>query len=367
MLTYPDINALVKLAIQYDASDIHLPTASPPLLRILGDLSPIASIPTLTSAQVLAYKSALFHLDNSSSIALSPNVTPPARTNSDPVATLADFSCTDPSTKRRFRINAFETIHGPSLAIRVIPSRIRSLDEIQAPAIVQQLAARPGGLVLVTGPTGSGKSATMAAMIDLINHNRHAHILTLEDPVEYLHDNINCLVSQREIHRHARGYAQALKDSLRDDPDVILVGEMRDPETIRLALTAAETGHLVLSTLHTRNASQAVDRIIDVFPAGEKEIVRAMLAESLQGVIAQQLVKHRDGKHRLAVFETMINTPAVRNCIKDGQTGQIRGIIHTNKGMGMMTFEQALQIKIAAGEITQAEAATVPLGSSRLQ
>lgn len=334
---------ILQTAINHNASDIHLSVGTPPRLRILGDLLPIAGAPTIDTYEIDSYRTVLSTTNISTSTVPSP----------------PDFSYTDPLTSRRFRINAYTTQRGPSLAMRLIPEAIPSLTEISAPAILTTLALRPRGLVIVTGPTGSGKSATLAAMVDHINRTRLAHILTLEDPIEYLHQDIHCLVSQREIHRHARGYQAALKDAMREDPDVIQVGEMRDPDTIRLALTAAETGHLVLATLHTISAPKSIDRIIDVFPAGEKEMVRTMLAESLQGIVAQQLVRHRSGDRRLAVFETMLCTPGIRNCIKESQTGQIRGLMSTGAATGMTTLDQALATKLTAGEITRDEALRV--------
>lgn len=345
-MTSPFIAALLSDALDQEASDIHLSTGSVPLLRILGDLVPLPGASRLEQSKVEHSRDALSPSGKFSSAQ-------------------PDFSYHDAETGRRLRINAYTTVRGPALAIRLIPSKTLSLEEIAAPPLLKTLALLPRGLVLVTGPTGSGKSATLAAMVDYINRQRRSHILSLEDPIEYLHDNINCLVSQREIHTHARGYAAALKDAVREDPNVIMVGEMRDPDTIRLCLTAAETGHLVLSTLHTRSAPQAIDRIIDVFPAGEKEMVRTMLAESLQGIVAQTLVRHRDGKRRIAVFETLACTPAVRNCIRDSQVAQIRGTMSTSRAHGMGTLDQALTSKVAAREITQDEARRVAQDQSQ--
>lgn len=343
------LSKIIATAIAENASDIHLAVGSLPRLRILGELVPMQELPVLDASRIATFRMA--HLQPAVSTA-----TPSTTSRSTPPN---DFSYIDPSTSRRFRVNTYSTVRGDQIAMRLIPEHVPSLIDLSTPDILTTLALLHRGLVIVTGPTGSGKSATLAAMVNHINDHRNSHIITLEDPIEYLHENKRCLLSQREIHAHARGYTQALKDAVREDPDVILVGEMRDPETIRMCLTAAETGHLVLSTLHTRSAPQAVDRIVDVFPAGEKEAVRTMLAESLQGVVAQQLVRHRTEPRRLAVFETMLCTPGIRNCIRESQTGQIRGIIGTNLADGMMTFDQALASKVANGQITAAVAREV--------
>lgn len=352
----PNLASILQAAIHNEASDIHLSTNSPPRLRCLGDIYPLDGVRTLDASEIVGIHAALlppelyktgYTIADISRITAFPKNIPP------------DFSYTDPLTVRRFRVNAYTTVRGPALVVRLVPDTIATLTDINAPEALTQLAQLSRGLVLVTGPTGSGKSATLAAVVRYINETRRGHILTLEDPIEHLHDDINCLVSQREIHTHARGYAAALKDALREDPDVILVGEMRDPETIRLALTAAETGHLVLSTLHTRSAAQSIDRIIDVFPAGEKEAVRTMLAESLRGIVAQQLVRHQTERKRLAVFEVLVNTPAIRNCIRESQTGQVTALMSTGREAGMITLDQALKQKVQSGEISRAIAAQI--------
>lgn len=352
----PSLQAILHAAINNGASDIHLSTNSQPRIRCLGEIYPFDDAQKLNSRDIATIHASLLPGDLYKT-AYGKN--DPSHIDTFPKGIPSDFSYADLSSGRRFRVNAYTTVRGPALAMRLIPDTISTLDEINAPEALTLFAQLDRGLVLVTGPTGSGKSATLAATIHHINQTRRAHILTLEDPIEYLHEDINSLVSQREIHTHARGYTAALKDALREDPDVILVGEMRDPETIRLALTAAETGHLVLSTLHTRSAAQAVDRIIDVFPAGEKEAVRTMLAESLRGIVAQQLVRHRVDNKRLAVFEVLANTPAIRNCIRESQTGQILGLMSTGRESGMITLDQALKAKIQSGEITRETAAHV--------
>lgn len=357
-----DISPLLHLALANNASDVHLSAGTLPRLRILGEVTPIPGSSLLTPTQVDTFRAKLFATATSS---LGNFAAVPSPTHKSPTAPSPDdFTHIDPSTTRRFRVNAYSTIRGPALAIRVIPEKISSLADISAPDIIHQLLLRPRGLILVTGPTGSGKSATLAAMIDHINRERSLHILTLEDPVEYVHQDNRSLISQREL-PSTRGYIAALKAAVREDPDVILVGEMRDPDTIRLCLTAAETGHLVFSTLHTRSAHQAVDRIIDVFPAGEKEAVRTMLSASLEGVIAQQLVRHADGQRRIAVFETLQCTPAVRNAIKDGKTSQIAGIMQTGRESGMETLDQALANLVVRGHVTAAEARRVASDPSR--
>lgn len=350
------LRVILHAAIHNEASDIHLSTGSRPRCRWLGEIYPIEDSHNLDAQDIVGIHAELLPADLHHAAYVKVGI---SQTDALPKAIPPDFSYTDPISGRRFRVNAYTTVRGPALAMRLIPDRVSTLSDINAPAALTQFATLTRGLVLVTGPTGSGKSATLAAAINYINQTRRAHILTLEDPIEYLHPDINCLVSQREIHTHARGYAAALKDAMREDPDVILVGEMRDPETIRMALTAAETGHLVLSTLHTRSAAQAVDRIIDVFPAGEKEAVRTMLAESLRGIVAQQLVRHRSENKRLAVFEVLVNTPAIRNCIRDSQTGQILGHMSTGSQSGMITLDQSLKNKIQSGEISRETAIQV--------
>lgn len=347
----PILSALLAQAIHLDASDLHLSAGSPPWFRVLGNLAPIPDAAPLAPGHVTTYRQ-LLQADHQLPAPLT-------AATSTRAALPTDFTYHDPSTGRRFRVNAYTTVRGPALTLRLIPAAIRTLDDIDAPPLLADLALLPRGLVLVTGPTGSGKSLTLAAMVDHINRHRQGHILTLEDPIEHLHENKRCLVSQRELHTHARGYAAALKDAMREDPDVILVGEMRDPDTIRMALTAAETGHLVLSTLHTNDAAKSIDRIIDVFPANEKEVVRAMLAGTLQAVIAQHLVRHRDEARRLAVFETLICNHAIRGAIKDNQTAQIRGLMSTNASQGMTTLDQALAIKVRKNQITAADAARI--------
>lgn len=255
----------------------------------------------------------------------------------------------------RFRVNAFVQNRGAGAVFRTIPSEVLTLEQINAPHIFKKISENPRGLVLVTGPTGSGKSTTLAAMVDYINESKREHILTIEDPIEFVHQNKQCLINQREVHRDTHGFDNALKSALREDPDVILVGEMRDLETIRLALTAAETGHLVFGTLHTTSASKTIDRIVDVFPAAEKDMVRTMLSESLQAVISQTLVK-KIGGGRVAAHEIMVGTPAIRNLIREAKVAQMYSAIQTGMAFGMQTLDQSLSNLMNSGDISREDA-----------
>jgi twitching motility protein PilT len=265
-----------------------------------------------------------------------------------------DFSFEIPDLAR-FRVNAFNHNRGAGAVFRTIPSDILSLEDLGTPQIFKDIADTPRGLVLVTGPTGSGKSTTLAAMIDYINSMQYAHILTIEDPIEFVHQSKKCLLNQREVHRDTLGFNEALRSALREDPDIILVGEMRDLETIRLALTAAETGHLVFGTLHTTSAAKTIDRVIDVFPAAEKTMVRSMLSESLRAVIAQTLMK-KVGGGRIAAWEIMIGTPAIRNLIREDKVAQMYSSIQTGNAVGMTTLDQYLQDLLSKGLITKQDA-----------
>ena len=256
----------------------------------------------------------------------------------------------------RFRVNAFNQNRGAAAVFRTIPSKVLTLEDLNAPKIFAELALRPRGLVLVTGPTGSGKSTTLAAMIDYLNENEQGHILTVEDPIEFVHQSKKCLVNQREVGPMTHSFSAALRSALREDPDAILVGEMRDLETIRLAMTAAETGHLVFGTLHTSSAAKTIDRIIDVFPAEEKEMVRAMLSESLVAVISQTLCKTKDGSGRVAAHEIMLGTPAIRNLIREAKVAQMYSTIQTGNSVGMQTLDQNLTELVRRNLISPAEA-----------
>ncbi|KAF1048678.1 MAG: Twitching mobility protein [Herbaspirillum frisingense] len=329
-----DIAALLAFAVRNQASDLHLSAGLPPMLRVHGDIRRVNLAP-LSGEDLRDMLHALMNEEQQ-------------RTYAERLE--CDFSFQRPALGR-FRVNAFHQQRGPAAALRHIPQQPPALSDLGAPAICAELTLRPRGLVLVTGPTGSGKSTTLAAMIRQVNEQRAVHVLTIEDPIEFIHAPCRALISQREVGTHTHGFAAALRAALREDPDVMLVGELRDAETIRLALTAAETGHLVFGTLHTASAAKTVDRIVDVFPAGEKEGARAMLAESLQAVIAQTLLPTRDGKGRVAAHEVMLATPAVRNLIREGKTAQLYSAIQTAGGLGMQTLEGCLAELTQAGRI----------------
>ncbi|MCB1322939.1 MAG: type IV pilus twitching motility protein PilT, partial [Leptospiraceae bacterium] len=264
----------------------------------------------------------------------------------------------------RFRVNVFNTVSGPAAVLRSIPTKILSLDDLQAPPLFKELVQTPKGLILVTGPTGSGKSTTLAAMVDYVNENFSKHILTIEDPVEFIHDSKKSLVNHREVGASTKSFAKALKSALREDPDIILVGEMRDLETIQLAMTAAETGHLVMGTLHTSSAAKTIDRIIDVFPANEKEMVRAMLSVSLEAIITQTLLKRADGNGRVAAHEILVGTPAVRNLIRENKIPQLYSMIQTGSKSGMILMKDSITRLLELGIINSAEARRHLLTSS---
>ena len=330
-----DIGDLLAFGVKNGASDLHLSAGLPPMIRVDGDLRRI-DVPGLAHETVRD---------------LVTGVMNEGRRKDYEERLETDFSFEIPGLAR-FRVNAFNHQRGAGAVFRTIPSRVRSLEELQAPEIFKDIAHGSRGVVLVTGPTGSGKSTTQAAMIDHKNESEHGHILTIEDPIEYVHQSRKCLVSQREIHRHTLGFDEALRSALREDPDVILVGEMRDPETIRLALSAAETGHLVFGTLHTSSAAKTVDRIVDVFPAGEKDMVRAMLSESLGAVISQTLLK-RNGGGRVAAHEIMIGTPAIRNLIRENRIAQMYSAIQTGQRLGMKTLDQDLAALVRKGVVSR--------------
>lgn len=330
-----DITELLAFSVKNHASDLHLSSGLPPMIRVDGDVRRINVPP----------------LDHKTVHGLVYDIMNDKQRKDFEEFYETDFSFEIPDLAR-FRVNAFNHHRGAGAVFRTIPSVILSLEELGTPTVFKDIVDVPRGLVLVTGPTGSGKSTTLAAMLDYKNENEYAHILTIEDPIEFVHDSKKCLVNQREVHRDTLGFSEALRSALREDPDIILVGEMRDLETIRLALTAAETGHLVLGTLHTSSASKTIDRIIDVFPAAEKEMVRSMLSESLRAVISQTLLK-KIGGGRIAAHEIMIGSPAIRNLIREDKVAQMYSAIQTGQGMGMQTLDQCLQDLVAKGIISK--------------
>ena len=329
-----EISDLLAFARSQHASDLHLSAGLPPLLRLDGDIRPIA-LPALKHADVRALLHAM--MDDGQ-----------RRRYAD--TRECDFALASPEYGR-CRVNAFVHQRGAGAALRLIPTQTPSLAQLQAPAALQALADLPHGLVLVTGPTGSGKTTTLAALLAQINATRAAHILTIEDPIEFVHACQLSVVHQREVGRHTQGFAPALRAALREDPDVILLGEMRDADTMRLALTAAETGHLVLATLHTQSAMQAPDRIIHSLPAAERDLARAVLAECLQAVVAQTLIKTAEGVGRVAAFEILLATPAVRHQIREGAAAQLYSSMQTSQAQGMQTLDQALLALLAGGHI----------------
>ena len=334
-----DIAELLAFAVKNKASDLHLSSGLPPMIRVDGDLRRL-NVPSLENQQLteLLYSTMNDHQRRDFEANLE-----------------NDFSYAVPGLAR-FRVNCFHHDRGVGGAFRTIPMAVWTLEDIGAPPSFKDIINVPRGLVLVTGPTGSGKTTTLAAMIDHINNHIAGHILTIEDPIEFVHTSRKCLINQREVHRDTHGFNQALRSALREDPDIIMVGEMRDIETIRLALTAAETGHLVFATLHTSSAAKTIDRIIDVFPAGEKSMVRSMLSESLRAVIAQTLLK-RVGGGRIAAHEIMLATPAIRNLIREDKVAQMYSAIQTGQNIGMHTLDQYMEGLVQRGIVLRQEAA----------
>ena len=333
-----DIAELLAFTVKNKASDLHLSAGLPPMIRVDGDVRRI-NLPPLEHKELhdMIY-----------------DIMSDFQRKEYEEHYEIDFSFEIPGLAR-FRVNAFNQNRGCGAVFRTIPTEILTFEDLNCPAIFKEIVDVPRGLVLVTGPTGSGKSTTLAAMVDYINKKEHGHILTIEDPIEFVHTSNKCLVNQREVHRDTKSFENALRSALREDPDIILVGELRDLETIRLALTAAETGHLVFGTLHTSSAAKTIDRIIDVFPAGEKPMVRSMLSESLRSVIAQTLIK-RVGGGRIAAHEIMIGIPAIRNLIREDKVAQMYSSIQTGQSIGMQTLDQCLIELVRKGLITRQQA-----------
>jgi len=333
-----NIQELLNFSVKSKASDMHLSAGMPPLIRVDGDIRRI-DVPSLDHKAVHAL---IYEIMNDKQ-----------RKNYEKDLE-CDFSFEIPNLAR-FRVNAFVQNRGAGAVFRTIPSKILSMEQLGMGEIFKKISDVPRGLVCVTGPTGSGKSTTLAAMIDYINTNHYHHILTIEDPIEFVHDSKKSLINQREVHRDTHGFNEALRSALREDPDIILVGELRDLETIRLALTAAETGHLVFGTLHTTSAAKTIDRVVDVFPAAEKAMVRSMLSESLQAVVSQTLLK-KVGGGRVAAHEIMIGTPAIRNLIREDKVAQMYSAIQTGAQIGMQTLDQCLKSLITKGVVNREEA-----------
>ena len=333
-----DITELLAFSVKNNASDLHLSAGLPPIIRVDGEMRRL-NVDPLDHKQVHAL---VYEIMNDKQ----------RKEYEENLETDFSFEVKDLS---RFRVNAFVQNRGAAAVLRTIPSKVLTLDDLGAPAIFKEIINQPTGIVLVTGATGSGKSTTLAAMIDHINSHKREHILTIEDPIEFVHENKLSVLNEREVHRDTHSFSNALRSALREDPDVILVGELRDLETIRLAISAAETGHLVFGTLHTNSAPKTIDRIIDVFPAEEKAMVRSMLSESLRAVISQTLLK-KIGGGRVAAHEIMVGIPAIRNLIREDKVPQMYSVIQTGQSHGMQTMDQCLQRLVATGVITQQDA-----------
>lgn len=333
-----DISKLLTFAVQNGASDLHLTAGMPPVIRVDGDIRRVEAP----------------EMDHKTVHGLIYEIMTDKQRKDFEEFFETDFSFEIPGLAR-FRVNAFNQNRGAAAVFRTIPADVMTMEQLCMGKVFEQIASFPRGLVVVTGPTGSGKSTTLAAMMDYINNTRYEHILTIEDPIEFVHQSNKCLINQREVHRDTKGFNEALRSALREDPDIILVGELRDLETIRLALTAAETGHLVFATLHTTSAAKTIDRMIDVFPAGEKSMVRSMLSESLQAVVSQALLK-KTGGGRIAAFEIMMGTPAIRNLIREDKVAQMYSAIQTGANTGMKTLDQHLKELVQAGTVSKDDA-----------
>lgn len=335
-----DIHELLQQTFRNSASDLHLSSGNPPIMRIDGEMIVLEGVPPLIADNV---RKMIYTIMTS------------AQKEVFEAEMEIDFAL-DFSEDMRFRVNAFNTSGGPAAVFRTIPNKVLTLAQINAPKLFGDLMNKHKGLILVTGPTGSGKSTTLAAMIDHVNDRKRKHIITVEDPIEFVHKSKRSLINQREVGSHTKSFARALKSSLREDPDIILVGEMRDLETIHLAITAAETGHLVLGTLHTSSAPKTIDRIIDVFPASDKEMIRSMLASSIEAIITQTLIKRKDGKGRVAAHEILIGIPAIRNLIREGKIAQMNSMIQIGSKSGMKLMKDSVYELAQDGVIDALEA-----------
>ncbi len=334
-----DIKKLLIIAKEREASDLHITVGVPPILRVNGDLKKL-DLPELSFEEVHEMIDSIINEEQKKKYKKTHEL---------------DFSF-ELESVARFRVNIFQTRKGEAIAFRLIPEKIKSLEELNLPEELTLLTKKPKGFVLVTGPTGSGKTTTLATLIDLINKEQYKHIITIEDPIEYIHTNKNCVIDQREVGTHTHSFSLALRSALREDPDVILVGEMRDLETISMAVTAAETGHLVFSTLHTNSAAETVERIINIFPPHQQSQIRIQVAESLLGIVAQTLLPTVDSQGRVPAIELMIATPAIRNIIRDNKIHQMPAIIQMGRKDGMISLDQSLKELLREGKISREEA-----------
>ncbi len=336
-----DINKLLAFTLKQGASDLHLSAAMPPIVRLHGEMTRL-DVPALEAEQLNGMLNAIMTEDQKAVFERDLEL--------DFAIELADMG--------RFRVNAFMQSRGPGAVLRTIPTKIPTFEELKLPKVLGEMSMRERGLILVTGPTGSGKSTTLAAMVNFVNERRRGHIITIEDPIEFVHQSRNCLVNQREVGRNTHSFANALRSALREDPDIILVGELRDLETTQLAITAAETGHIVFGTLHTNSASKTVDRIIDVFPSGQQAQIRSMFSESVVGIISQTLLRKKEGNGRVCAQEILVAVPAVRNLIREDKTSQIMSVIQTGTQHGMQSMDQCLKGLVMEGIVAPEEAAT---------
>ncbi len=333
-----NMEQLLTFTLKKGASDLHLSTGLPPTVRLHGEMARL-DVPALDGDQLFALIHGIMTDEQKSEFEERLEL---------------DFAIEIP--QGRFRVNCFMQTRGPAAVLRTIPTKVPTLDDLKQPAILGEMSMKERGLILVTGPTGSGKSTTLAAMINHINANRRGHIITIEDPIEFVHTPQSCILNQREVGKHTHSFANALKSALREDPDVILVGELRDLETTQLAITAAETGHVVFATLHTNSAAKTVDRVIDIFPPAQQAQIRSMFSESIMAIISQTLLPTKDGKGRACAQEILVAVPAIRNLIREDKTMQIQTVLQTGGSMGMVTLDQALKKLVLEGKVSHEEA-----------